>query len=245
MMIEYAERLIDHLSSNQNEFAVYPGFEDTPAAAPLLEKRAFVSVVSVGAGELAFKVSVFSPVSFGGTDCISCAETLLNILESDDCPFRTKGLSVGGGRYSSDSLPFVCELTGTIIDGERFSFTAEDFAGNGNMRISRYISSYKIRQSFHHEPVMTIFEDIPYDIDDHRDVFTITLYGVPREVPDEISGSGVFRLTLGGEVFERCRCIDSTRDEDRPAQLTLEGYRYNAGDLPIGPPIPVDNTEVS
>lgn len=226
-MIEYLGGIVSYLSSQQNVIVVDLGFRPVYADAPLIEPSAYVSAEKMEDEQLDFCVSVYYPVSSGGSSCFVTAQRLAGILLSDECTLPVRSLYTSGMEYIRECKAFRSEIHGSLIcEGEkRYYFRARNFSKSPSMIVSAGISSYKIERCFENKPVMTIFKELPFGVSDGKNVYNIVLPGVQPTIAENMANNGTFDLTVGNETFNRCYCVKCDENEPAYGSMTVRGFK--------------------
>ncbi len=226
-MIEYLSGIVGYLSSQQNVIAVDLGFRPICADAPLIEPSAYVSAEKMEDGRLDFCVSVYYPVSSGGSSCFVTAQRLAGILLSEECTLPVRSLYTTGTEYMREFKAFKAQIHGSLIceNEKRYYFRAENFSESPNMIVSAGISYYSIERSFENKPIMTIFRELPFGVADGKNIYSIVLPGVPPSIAENMANNGTFDLTVGNETFNCCYCLKCEEKEPSDGSVTVRGYK--------------------
>ncbi len=240
-MIEYIEAIAGYLSEAQNEFPVVPGYIDAFSHTPQELPEAFVTAEKADAESLAFKVTIFTPAEEEGLYCEYRAELLMQLLAAPSCPLAIGKLSMGAVRYVADSMSFSACVTGELTLAQTHSFTADGFENDPMLHITSEIPSYRIIRTFNTRPVMTFLSEAPFAVHDGMNTYEITLFGVPGYYIGDISGNGVFRLTVDGELFSRCRCVKCVCTQESVSDLTIEAWEPRDREEEVPVPVPTED----
>ena len=233
-MSDVLKLMIDCINESQCGIAAEYAFRSDFLKRAVSDRSVYFKADSVKPGVVDFTGFVYTPVFENGEGCIETAKTICRVLREGK--FDISDLRIEGVEYNGNSLGFVSKIRGSISDSsDEFVMPGGCFLmalGYGDEKVYKLdfgADSYKVSGDLGVYPIMTVFEELPFDFHRCTKEFKIKLYGVRKIYAKEIIAGGKFVLVISDYEFSfvNCFCEEIEFTAYNKVDLTIRGYVEN------------------
>ncbi len=230
-MIGVIRQMMDSINSSQTDITAEYAYRSDPVKRPVTERRACFKVNEIHSGEIIFSILVFTPLYGNGEENVDSAIEICEFLGSEG--FDIYNIVIGEVSYDGNSQGFVSEIKGSIFDGGEtaslggISLTAFNFSRNGSLTEDFFAEDCDYSVSESNYPIMTVFENEPFDVLPGEDEWKLRLRGVSEEHAVKLRSNGVFDLKIKNSenIFRKCRCESYNGNAFEKVDLLIRGVR--------------------